>query len=357
LRPLGGDVDAHVVLAEDGPLTEKLRRAGISHEVLELHDGARNAPRSRVSLRRPPLREAVSSAAYVLRLARRLRRLRPDIVHANSLKSLLYGGVAGRLAGIPVVWHVHDRIATDYLPADAVRLVGRLARVLPSAVIANSRETLQRLEEASGGLHVPRAIVYDPVDLEPHERSARVSPLRVGILGRLAPWKGQHLFIDAFARAFGDGSETAAVIGAPLFGEDSYAESLERTAAALGISKRVEFAGFRDDIAAELAELDVLVHASLIPEPLGQVVQEGMRAGLPVVAAGAGGPAEVIDDGRNGLLYPMGDAAALGEALVTLARSPDLRAQVGAAAAARARAFDPEMIAAEVLGVYQAAAR
>jgi glycosyltransferase involved in cell wall biosynthesis len=357
LRPLGGDVDAHVVLAEDGPLTKKLCGAGISHEVLELHDGARNAPRSRVSLRRPPLREAVSSAAYALRLARRLHRLQPDIVHANSLKSLLYGGIAGRLAGIPVVWHVHDRIAADYLPADAVRLVGRLARILPSAVIANSRETLQRLEEASGGLHVSRAIVYDPVDLEPYERSARGSPLRVGMLGRLAPWKGQHLFLDAFARAFGDGSEIAAVIGAPLFGEDSYAESLPRTAAALGISKRVEFAGFRDDIAAELAELDVLVHASLIPEPLGQVVQEGMRAGLPVVAAKAGGPAEVIDDGRDGLLYPMGDAAALGEALVTLARSPDLRAQIGAAAAARARSFDPERIAAEVLGVYEAAVR
>jgi glycosyltransferase involved in cell wall biosynthesis len=357
LRPLGDDIDAHVVLAEDGPLAEKLRVAGISHEVLELHGGARDTPRARVCLRRPPLREALSSTTYALRLARRLRRLRPDLVHANSLKSLLYGGVAGRLAGVPVVWHVHDRIASDYLPADAVRLVGRLARVLPSAVIANSRETLQRLEEASGGLSVSRAIVYDPVDLEPHGRVAHRSPLRVGILGRLAPWKGQHLFLDAFARAFGDGSETAAVIGAPLFGEDSYAESLPRTAAALGISKRVAFAGFRDDIAAELAELDVLVHASLIPEPLGQVVQEGMRAGLPVVAAGTGGPAEVIDDGRDGLLYPMGDAAALGEALVRLARSPDLRARIGAAAAARARAFDPELIATQVLDVYEAAVR
>jgi glycosyltransferase involved in cell wall biosynthesis len=146
------------------------------------------------------------------------------------------------------------------------------------------------------------------------------------------------------------------VIGAPLFGEDSYAASLPPLAEALGVARRVEFSGFREDVARELAELDVLVHASLVPEPLGQVVQEGMRAGLPVVAAAAGGPAEVIDDGRDGLLYPMGDAAALGSALVQLARDADLRKRLGVAAAARARQFDPELAVEKVLEVYEAAA-
>ena len=99
----------------------------------------------------------------------------------------------------------------------------------------------------------------------------------------------------------------------------------------------------------------MLVHASLIPEPLGQVVQEGMRAGLPVVAAAAGGPAEVIDDGRDGLLYPMGDADALGTQLLQLANDPELRLRNGAAAATRARNFDPDLIASQVLDVYEAA--
>ncbi len=58
----------------------------------------------------------VGSALYTVRLARRLRSLRPDLVHTNSLKAGVYGGLAARAVGIPQVWHVRDRIAADYLP-------------------------------------------------------------------------------------------------------------------------------------------------------------------------------------------------------------------------------------------------
>jgi glycosyltransferase involved in cell wall biosynthesis len=355
LRALGHAVDAHVVLGEDGPLTTKLRLAGVSTEVMELSRSVRETRRDRVAVGRLSARDSAQAARYVIRLARRLRRLRPDLVHTNSLKALLYGGLAGRLAGVPVVWHVHDRIADDYLPASAVRLVGSLARFVPSAVIANSHETLARLHEASNGATraIPNAVVYYPVDLRPQARHHNGGPLRVGMLGRIAPWKGQDVFLRAFAHAFADGDERAAIVGAPLFGEDSYDDSLRQLVRELGIEKRVEFAGFQDDIAGQLARLDVLVHASRVPEPLGQVVQEGMRVGLPVVAARAGGPAEVIADGETGFLYPAGDAGALAGTLETLAADPTLRARVGAAAVTRARAFDPERIAPQVLDLYR----
>ena len=61
--------------------------------------------------------------------------------------------------------------------------------------------------------------------------------------------------------------------------------------------------------------MDVFVHASISPEPFGQVVVEAMLAGVPVVAAAAGGRAEILTDGVNGLLYPAGDVEALAEAL------------------------------------------
>ena len=80
---------------------------------------------------------------YCVRLARRLRSLQPDVVHANSLKSGFYGSVAARLAGRPVVWHVRDRIADDYLPARVVRLTRLALRCLPDFVVGNSRETLR----------------------------------------------------------------------------------------------------------------------------------------------------------------------------------------------------------------------
>jgi glycosyltransferase involved in cell wall biosynthesis len=355
VRGLGHEVDAHVILGEDGPLAAKLRLAGISSEVLEMPQAARDVRRQLVTFRHAPVREALMAGAYALRLAMHLRRLRPDLVHANSLKSLVYGGLAARLAGVPVVWHVRDRIADDYLPHGAVALVGRLARVVPRGIIANSCETLGQLENASAGAtgRLPHAVIYDPVDLEPAAVRRRERPLRIGMLGRIAPWKGQHLFLQAFADAFAHGAERASIVGAPLFGEERYEADLRRLAQTLGVADRVEFAGFREDVGAELARLDVLVHASLLPEPLGQVIQEGMRAGLPVVAARGGGPSELIADGRDGFLYPSGDAQALGRTLTTLAVDPALRARVGAAAGRRARAFEPERVAPQVLDLYR----
>jgi glycosyltransferase involved in cell wall biosynthesis len=355
LDSLGDTVDAHVVLAEDGPLLGKLALAGVSHEVVELAATARELPRQDVTMAAVRVRETLYVAAHVIRLARRLRRLRPDLVHANSLKAFVYGGLAARLARVPIVWHVRDRIAPDYLPVGAVRLIGALARHLPDAVIANSRETLEMLGAATGALGggVPHAVVYDPVGLCPAPRRNGQRSLRVGMLGRIAPWKGQHVFLEAFADAFASGGEQAAIVGAPLFGEEDYERELRRLAGDLGIAGRVEFAGHQTDVAAELAQLDVLVHASLLPEPLGQVVQEGMRAGVPVVASEGGGPSELIQDGRTGFLYPRGDVTALTHTLRRVGGDAGLRRSVGGAARAEARLFDPERVARQVLTVYR----
>jgi glycosyltransferase involved in cell wall biosynthesis len=355
LQALGDSIEPHVVLGEEGPLLARLRAAGISAEVLPAPRAMRETRRDRIGARLLPGPELTQTAAYTVALARRLRRLQPDLVHANSLKALLYGGLAGRLARVPVVWQVHDRIADDYLPRAGVRLVGSLARFLPAAVIANSTETLERLHAAANGAtrRLPQAVIYYPVDLRPLPKAANGGPLLVGMVGRIAPWKGQDVFLHAFARAFARGEERASIVGAPLFGEQRYDESLRHLVSRLGIAERVDFVGFRDDIAAELARLDVLVHASRLPEPLGQVVQEGMRAGLPVVAADAGGPAEVIAPGETGFLFPPGDVHALAETLTTLAGDAPLRARVGEAAAVSSRAFDPERIAPQVLDLYE----
>ena len=114
-------------------------------------------------------------------------------------------------------------------------------------------------------------------------------PFTVGMVGWLSPWKGQDVFLRAFALAFPNGAARARAIGSAMFGEDAYATSLTELCDELGLTGRVDFRGFQADIPAELAELDVLVHATVIPEPFGQVVVEGMAAGLPVIASHAGG--------------------------------------------------------------------
>ena len=309
--------------------------------------------RATVAFGRVDVRALLSLPAYTLRLARRLRALDADLVHTNTLKAALYGGVAGRLVSVPVVWHIRDRIATDYLPRAAVHLVRTAARVLPTALVANSRTTLDTLPEVarSGVLYNP--VVPDAVAPLSARPARGDRPFTVGMVGRLSAWKGQNVFLEAFASAFRGDDVRARIVGSALFGEDEYAESLVRHAERLGIEEQVEFRGFRDDVWDELANLDVLVHASVTPEPFGQVVLEGMAAGLPVVATAGGGPSELIADGVEGLLTPPNDATALADALRRLRADPDLRLRLGEAAAARSLEFTPERAAAQLLEVYR----
>ena len=94
------------------------------------------------------------------------------------------------------------------------------------------------------------------------------------------------------------------LVGSAMFGEEEYEQQLIDLVGQLGISDRVDFCGFVHDVPKFLMDVDILVHASVIPEPFGQVVVEGMAAGLAVVASDAGGPAEVITHEVDGLLYP-----------------------------------------------------
>jgi glycosyltransferase involved in cell wall biosynthesis len=347
LLPALEQVDAHVVLAEDGPLVGRLAAAGISVEVMPLAEGVRSASRADIERAGRRTAGAARSTVYALALARRLRALRPDLVHTNSLKSALYGGVAGRLAGVPVVWHVRDRVAPDYLGAETTRIVRAAARRLPSTVIANSQATLS-------ALGVDGDVIPSPVVAAPCAPGARPE-FTAGVVGRIARWKGQDVFLDAFARAFPEGPERAAVVGAPLFGRDErrYEDELRLRARKLGLGDRVEFTGFVDDVQGLLPRLEMLVHCSTLPEPFGQVVAEGMAAGVPVVASRGGGVDDFAVDGVNALLVPPGDTSGLADAMRRLADEPETRAALAACGRATARRFEPDRVAGEVALVYE----
>jgi len=115
----------------------------------------------------------------------------------------------------------------------------------------------------------------------------------------------------------------------------------------------LEFCGFVHDVPKLLMEVDVLVHASVIPEPFGQVVIEGMAAGLAVIAADAGGPAEVITNDVDGLLYPPGDASALAAHLRTLADDPTARLRLANHAVRTAEKYELANVAAQCVEIYK----
>src|SRR5436305_5461638 len=108
LPALAEHVDVHVVLGEEGPLVKRLRDRGIETEVIPLAPRLRDVRREAVRPTRVDPRALAHLPASVVRLSRRLRALDADLVHTNSLKAALYGGVAARIARVPVLWHVRD---------------------------------------------------------------------------------------------------------------------------------------------------------------------------------------------------------------------------------------------------------
>ena len=126
-----------------------------------------------------------------------------------------------------------------------------------------------------------------------------------------------------------------------------------RSRRASGLAERVEFRGFREDIWPELASLDVLVHASVIPEPFGTVVLEGMAAGLAVIAPDEGGPASVVADGETGRLFRSGELDSLAAAMRALRDDPLERERLGAAARGAVADYHPDVLAQQLEQVYQ----
>jgi len=356
LLPYLRGVNAHVILGEEGPLADRLTRAGISVEVMPIAAAARDVRKDTLGAGGAGPKATFHTLAYTLRLALRLRRLRPDLVHTNSLKSGVYGGIAARLAGVPVLWHLRDRVAEDYLPRPAVRLMRLAIARLADGVIANSAATLETVPASSRNR--VRSVVPDSVELSPLAATEAPSPgIVFGMLGRIAPWKGQDLFLRAFAESFPDGPERAVLIGTPLFGEEAFEQELGGLVDQLGLAGRVEFRGFREDIWGELARLDVLVHASVIPEPFGQVVLEGMAAGLAVIAANEGGPAAIIAEDRTGLLFESRNQDSLAGAMRALAEDPARRRRLGSQARSALEAYHPAVIADQLEVLYARLAR
>lgn len=356
LLPALSEVEPIVVLAEDGPLVPALRDEGVQVEIVPLNETARALRKGAVVPGIGTLRAGATTASYAVRLAHRLGRLNPDLVVTNSLKAAVYGSIAARLARLPVLWHVHDRIAEDYLPRAAVLGLRQAARWLPSGIVANSQATLATLRLPPNTRRPPASVIGNvcPLVGRPSpDRATHDAPLVIGMVGRLAPWKGQDVFLRAFARAFPAGDQHAVVVGDALFGESDYVAELHGLTERLGIADRVRFAGFVTDPWEEMARFDVLVHASVVPEPFGQVVVEGMALGCCVVATGVGGPAEIVTDGINGLLVAPADEEELVLALRRLATDPVLRHRLQGSGPASVEHFGAVAIATEEQRVYR----
>ncbi len=196
------------------------------------------------------------------------------------------------------------------------------------------QELIRRGIDATGARVIRTGLDMKPYvngSLRPPGR-AEAGPLRLLYAGRLAVDKGVHVLIEALEQLVRrDGDVRLDLVGG---GDAEYEARLRSDVARRGLQEHVTFRGRvpREQMPAIYAQHDVLVLPSIWPEPFARVVLEGMASALVVVATDAGGSAEIICDGENGLLCRAGDAEELAGKLLALQHNPARRARLAAAA-------------------------
>ena len=314
-----------LLLFERGPLESRLRAKRYGDIEVQ-----QRADESRPSLIR-----------QFWRLRSAMRAAPDDVYVSNSMRAALMVSLARPRRSR------HLYYLQDGLDAASLGLVKRLLMgyvVLPrvAGLLGNSRWTLSTVPARCKRL--PARVVYSlsGTDDFVEGASARTKgPLRIASLSRIVHWKGIDVLVTAVRRlcdeGLGDRIELT-VAGAPIFGDDDYYQQISEEVGSLRCAVRM--LGHVDDIHSILSSADVLVHASRRPEPFGQVIVQGLAAGLIVLATRHGGPAEIVQDGVNGFLYDSEQDSQL----ATLLRraldgtiDPDL---MSAAAKERARDFN-----------------
>ncbi len=266
-----------------------------------------------------------------------------DVIYANSQKAFIIAALATFFIKRPLVWRLRDILDVSHFGAGlrhaAVFLANRRAHI----VIANSHSTAKAFVNAGG--NVKRVVVAYPGLSETAFSAVTTQDIvdtrtefggkaLIGLFGRLAPWKGQDVFVDALVEL---PDVTGIIVGGPLFGEDAFEAELRQRITNLGLSRRIRLLGFRNDVPRLMRSMDVIAHCSLAPEPFGRVIVEAMLAGKPVVACNAGGINEIIEHGKTGFLYEPGSSAALASTLRLALGDAEAAATIAAAGQHHAR--------------------
>ncbi|MEK6236582.1 MAG: glycosyltransferase family 4 protein, partial [Planctomycetales bacterium] len=303
-------VKIRVACPPSGPLPDALDAAGVERVGWSLWDS------EGTRLSQADAREL---------LANILQETRPDLLHCNSLSmGRLAGPVAAEL-GLPSLAHLRDVVK---LSRQVITDLNRNTRL-----IAVSEAT--RNHHLAQGLAAERtSVLYNGVDLErfsPRDVTGELhrelgfpeSAKILGVIGQICLRKGQDVFLEAFGRAAEASPELRAVIIGERYSAKEESRRFEqglRDAADL-LDGRVVFLGFRDDVAALLPELSLLVHPAR-QEPLGRVLLEAAAVGLPIAATDVGGTREILGSDYN-------DQASGDRALLVPANDPDaLRAAI-----------------------------
>jgi len=366
-RAQASGIDATVVLPKAGPLGDALAAVGVP-VVIAPADAALLEMTQRAMLTPDGLlRFGRGIARWSGEIARALQPLTPageraPLLYSNGFKAHL---ACALVRGPRHVWHLHE------FPPDRLAIAWRaLSAALPDARIANSEAVAAAWEMS--GLARP-SVVANGVDLARfapapkswwiHDQLGLDHGARlIGMPAVFARWKGHLKVVEAFERAATRLDDVHLVlVGGPIYdttAEKGYAEELVRRVRrsssggtkAEPLSDRIHFLKFHPEPWRLYPEFDLVVHFSTRPEPFGRVIAEAMASGVPVIAADAGGPREIVEDGVTGWRVPPGDVQALAAKMVEMMQADTGPMRTAARHAAEER-FSADRFAREVAQV------
>lgn len=284
------------------------------------------------------------------------RRHGVRLVHLNNiLGSQLAGILAAKLLRVPCVAHLRDFEEVDGMTRFYARLIDH--HVAISSAIRQNLLDLgvppEKISTVHDAIDAGSAPPGDGTDFQREFALPPATPV-FGIFGRIVPWKGIAEFVQAAKKVCDAVPEaTAFVVGHISDGDHNYLQEVKEQVKDLGLEKRIVFTGYRQDVTQLMNRMDVVVHASIRPEPFGMVLIEGMLMGKAVVATKAGGPLDIVIDGETGFLVAPADVQAMAEKIILLLTRPELRESMGAQGRARVvEHFSSERHAAKISAIY-----
>lgn len=286
----------------EGPLAGRLEGLGAS--IVSISCGPFQSVRKNAS-------DAARFAAQFFSQARAIARTKADVVYVNGPR-VLPAAVWGR-AGRPVVFHSHSVVTQQA----AAKLAGTALRWSNSNVIASSSFVAAWLSPYLRADHCQ--VIYNGVRNLGRAPHTRTRFRRIGMLGRIAPEKGQLDFVRAARIAAAANPDlTFQVTGGPVFGNQNYVDQVQSEADPV-----VRFTAWTEDVGRFFDDIDLLVVPSESVDANPRVIPEAYAAGVPVIAYESGGIAELLVDGKTGLLVKEHSPGALAAAILNAVRDPE----------------------------------
>ncbi len=277
----------------------------------------------------------------ILKLMRIMKKECISVVYSNT--SVIIGSAfSACIMRKPHIYHIRELY--DNYPKLA-RFYKLFLCAFSKKIITISNAASSLVKESCPG---KIKVIYDGIELDRFVRTANKIPdtmsewkrhefTVVANIGRVSQIKGQELFIHAARESYKHDNKLRFLIVGDVFkGNEQFMLHLQDMVKGYGMQEVVLFTGFREDVDNFMANSDIIVISTLITEGLGQVVMEGMAAGRVVIAPDKGGPLELIENGKDGILYRAGDQHALERALLKAAEDPELRKSIAEKAVQKA---------------------